>query len=533
MSKFDVIVVGSGFGGSVMACRLAEKGLRVLVLERGRRWEVKDYPRDLADAWIYDPEEPQRQNGWIDLRFYDDMVVAQGAGVGGGSLIYANISIESPPFVFAKGWPKEVTHEELVPYYARVVEMMNIQELPDGQLTRRFRVMKEGAEALGHGDRFRKLGLAVSFDPNYSYDRPDPFDPKHSKRFVNAQGQEQGTCIHLGDCDLGCPVKARNTLDLNYLPWAEKKGAEIRPLHLVRCLEPVDGGRGGWRVRFDRISNRQLIPGTEEAAHIVVAAGSLGSTELLLRCRDQFKTLPRVSGFLGHNWSSNGDFLTPAFHDDREIRPSEGPTITSAIDFLDGSQGDDRRFFIEDGGFPNLLENYLQSKLEGGVRSRRYRVLLRALRAALQEAPPFANVMPWFAQGIDAADGRFYLGRKWYAPWRRVMKLDWDIARSERTIEGIIEMHKRLAQATGGTPWVPPTWTILKNLVTPHPLGGCNMGSTESDGVVDHRGRVFGYENLWVVDGAMIPEAIGRNPTRTIAALAERCAALFSTPEPP
>lgn len=518
-------MIGSGFGGAVMACRLAEKGLRVLVLERGRRWRVEDYPRAPGDAWVYDPDEPHRQNGWIDLRLYDDMIIAQGAGVGGGSLIYANVSVEAPAFVFENGWPPEITYRELAPYYERVGRTMNVQELPDNQLTRRFRLLKEAAQALGHGERFRKLGLAVSFDPDFTYDRPEPFDPRHSKRFVNAQGQEQGTCIHLGDCDLGCPVKAKNTLELNYLALAEKRGAEVRPLHVVRFLEPLDGGRGGWRVHLDRIVDGELVRGAEEASRVVVAAGSLGSTELLLRCRHEYKTLPRLSPFLGRNWSSNGDFLTPAFHD-REVRPSEGPTITGAIDFLDGSQGENRRFFVEDGGFPNLLENYLEELLERGVRTRRFRVLLSALRKALQEAPPFANVMPWFAQGIDAADGRLYLGRKWYAPWKRTLKLDWEIDRSQELIEGIVEMHTRLATATGGRPWVPPTWTILENLVTPHPLGGCNMGRTPEDGVVDHGGRVFGYDDLWVVDGAIIPEAVGRNPSRTIAALAERCAEL-------
>ena len=133
--------------------------------------------------------------------------------------------------------------------------------------------------------------------------------------------------------------------------------------------------------------------------------------------------------------------------------------------------------------------------------------------------------MPWFAQGIDVADGRLYLGRKWYAPWRRTLKLNWDIRRSKPVIDAIVNMHVRLARATGGRPWVPPTWTLLRNLITPHPLGGCNMGVTGADGVVDHRGAVFNYPGLYVADGAIIPEAVGLNPSRTIAALAERISA--------
>jgi len=520
---FDTLVIGSGFGGAVMACRLAEKGQRVLVLERGRRWAVEDYPRAPGDAWIYDPDEPERQNGWIDLRVYDDMIIAQGAGVGGGSLIYANISVEAPPFIFESGWPPEITYDELAPYYARVGRMLNLQELPDNQLTRRFELMREGAEKLGHGERFGKLPLAVSFSDDFHYGLDDPFDHRHSKTWVNDQGQEQGTCIHLGNCDIGCEVKAKNTLDLNYVPWAEKHGAEVRELHLVRRIEP-DGT--GYRVVFDRLEGGRRIEGSARAERVVIAAGSLGSTELLLRCRDQYKTLPGVSSFLGRNWSSNGDFLTPAFHDDREINPTWGPTISSAIDFLDGSEGG-VRFFIEDGGFPDVLDNYLEEKLATGARRRRYRALLTAARKYLEESPPLANVMPWFAQGIDAANGRLYLGRKWYAPWRRTLELDWEIDRSEAMVDGIVAMHERLAEATGGDPWVPPTWTLLKNLVTPHPLGGCNLGTDPSNGVVDHRCEVFGHPNLYVTDGAIIPEAIGRNPSRTIAALSERAAALI------
>ena len=144
-------------------------------------------------------------------------------------------------------------------------------------------------------------------------------------------------------------------------------------------------------------------------------------------------------------------------------------------------------------------------------------------------ADPLGNVMPWFGQSMDAADGRLYLERTWYAPWRRELKLDWDVTRSESTIDAMVRMHERPSAATGGEPKVPPTWSILKNLITPHPLGGCNMGTTRSDGVVDHKGEVFGYPGLYVADGAIVPRAVGLNPSRTIAALAERIAALMVT----
>lgn len=521
---FDVVVIGSGFGGAVTACRLAEAGYRVLILERGRRWEVEDYPRKPGDAWVWDQEHPEKRNGWLDLRVFPNMAVAQGAAVGGGSLIYANASLEAKPDLFQQGWPPEITYDELKPYYDKVGEMLRIQKVPQNQWPERTKLVKEAAEKTGFDDRFRLLDQAVSFDENWSYDLEDPHNVEHSKKFINPQGQEQGTCVHLGNCDIGCDVKAKNTLDLTYIPWAEKHHAEVRPLHLVRFITPESGG---YRVYFDRIEGGQLNPGSVSGRIVIVAAGSLGSTELLLRCRDQYKTLPKLSLFLGRNWSSNGDFLTPAFHVGRRVSPTRGPTISSAIDFLGENRWQGQHFFIEDGGFPDILGSYLEEKAKRSARGLHAQALLETIQHILRQRDPLQSTMPWFAQGRDAADGLLYLRRRWWLFGKRVLQLKWDIEKSQITIDAIVEMHKKLARATGGEPFVPPTWTLARDLVTPHPLGGCNMGITTTSGVVDHRGEVFGYPNLYVADGAIVPEAIGLNPSKTIAALAERIAALI------
>jgi cholesterol oxidase len=159
--SFDAIVIGSGFGGAVVACRAAERGMKVLVLERGRRWAAKDYPRKPGDPWVYSTNNPARQNGWLDLRLFPQMAVAQAAGVGGGSLTYSNVALEAHPSLFKNGWPKDITYDELKPYYDKVARVMNLQTLPDGQLTKRFLLAREGAEKLGHADRFSKVPLAV------------------------------------------------------------------------------------------------------------------------------------------------------------------------------------------------------------------------------------------------------------------------------------------------------------------------------------------------------------------------------------
>jgi cholesterol oxidase len=521
MEKFDVVIIGSGFGGAVTACRLAMAGAKVLVLERGRRWGLTTYPRAATDPWVYEHTEPQKHNGWLDLRIYKGMTIIQGAGVGGGSLCYSSVILKAKPELFAEGWPQEITYHELLPYYNKVEEMLGVQPIPNSQHTRRYQFLQEAAQKAGYGDRFFSVPLALSFDPEWNYNLPDPISPKHSKKFINPQGQEQGTCVHLGNCDVGCDVKAKNTLDFNYIPLAEKHGAQVRPLHMVRYLQPDETG---YRVVFDRIENGQLIPGEVFGDKVILAAGSLGSTEILLRCRDQFKTLPLVSQVLGKDWSANGNVLTPDFYDQNfDVRQSIGPTISSALDFSDRSH-DGQSFIIEDDGFPNMLLNALRARLRSGRVSLLALFLGNHLQRGLQEKNPLRNVMIWLGAGVDAADGQLVLGGQWFKPWRKDIQLKWNISKSKAVIDAILQVQQRISQANGGKLYIPMYWSVLKSMVTVHPLGGCKMGNNAQEGVVNHLGEVFNYSNLYVADGAIIPVAIGRNPSMTIAALAERIA---------
>ena len=520
----EVLIIGSGFGGSVMACRLAAAGRKVVVLERGRRWSPNNYPRGPHDAWMWDERNPQARNGWIDFRDFGDMKVVQGAAVGGGSLIYANISVRAEPFVFKSGWPSNITFDALDRHYAEVGRMLNVQEIPDNQLTERFNLVKEAAAKIGDGDRFRKLPLAVTFSEKWNYDLDDAHSAQHSKSWTNDQDRRQGTCVHCGNCDIGCSFGAKNTLDLNYLAAAETSGAKIQPLHIARSIQSEEGG---YTVHYERIDEDRLIAGSISANVVIVACGSLGSTELLLRCRDEYKTLPDISRVLGHGWSSNGDFLTPAIYAERRVSPTVGPTITCAIDYLDGSRGG-KRFFVEDGGFPDILGNTIgefagfMGKTVGG----KFREFFSGMAEHARNMDPLDCVMPWFGQAVDASNGTLKLDRPWWK-WfgRKQLSLDWDIADSEAVLNAMIDMHKTLSATTSGDPWVPPTWTILKDLVTPHPIGGCRMADDPANGVTDGNGQVFGYPGLYVSDGSSIPKALGLNPSRTIAAIAELHAA--------
>jgi len=522
---FDVIVIGSGFGGAITGCRLAQKNKKVLILERGKEWTKDTYPRNIEDEWIWSNTSPEKYHGWTDLRTFKGMAVITGAGVGGGSLIYANVSAIPPKSVFQAGRPPEITYDEMQPYYTTVGYVLDLQEVPAKQRSPRVQLMQEGAAKLGQANRFRPAPVAVSFDQQLAYDFNDEPDIKKSRTFTNKHSAEQGYCAQLGECDIGCRAGAKNTLDKNYLFLAQKKGAQIRPLHLVTNIEPIPGG---YRVHHDELRDGGRISGTTTAAIVVVAAGSLGSTELLLRCRDVTGTLPQISRFLGRNWSSNGDFLTPAFYLHREVWPDRGVAIGSVIDYLDDSING-KTFWIQDGVIPNVMTKYFESVMDRLRKAPEDEYLLHqfSMQSLLQHITLlsanidlFKHIMPWFAQGVDAGDGELRLSNG-------TLDLKWDIAQSRELFTTILDKQNELAKVTGGHPFPLPTWSLSQELITPHPLGGCNIGPSPAMGVVDHAGKVFGYDNLYVADGAIVPRPLGVNPSRTIGALAERIASLI------
>lgn len=445
------------------------------------------YPRKPGDAWWWDPDRPEERNGWIDLRIFRHMAVAQGAAVGGGSHIYANISTLPHPDIFARGWPPEITWDGLQPHYAKVAEVMAVRPVPPNQWPPRMKLMQEAAAKIGAADRFRPLELAVSFDDQLDPSKPEALTPAASRRFVNAQGIEQGYCVHLGNCDIGFEVDARNTLDRNYLALAERHGTEIRPLHLVRVIEPI---AGGYHVHFDCLESGQRLPGSETAGKVIVAAGSLNSTELMLRCRDVSKTLPNLSDFLGRNWSSNGDFLTPAFYTDREPTPWLGPTITSTIDFLDRSDAG-QSFWIEDGGFPNLLRDMLaeETSAHPGLSA-----VLDTFRKATGDLGPLQRVMPWFAQGVDAGNGTLRLRHKWWLFGEQILDLDWDIARSEPLVEAIVAMHGGLRHGRHARGWRrrPPRRGVRLSGPLCHRRSDCPRSARRQPVAYDRRARRAG-----------------------------------------
>ena len=294
-----------------------------------------------------------------------------------------------------------------------------------------------------------------------------------------------------------------------------------------RCISfaqssPSDAG---YRVVFDRIHEGELIRGEETGARVFIAAGSLGSTELLLRCRDEHKTLPNLSAALGRNWSANANVLSMAtYKDASRVQQTIGPTISGVLDFMDGSS--ERSAVCHRG---RRLSECAPERLPRMPRS--------WCRDGRWTKCPHANrTAPAWRRAVAQHDGLAGRGngrrrRPAFAQEARArqkpraLDLRWRPEQSRSVVESILAVHKSMTAATDGHLLPNPGWSLFRNLVTLHPLGGCAMGATSQTGVVDHLGQVFGYPNLHVVDGSILPSSVGRNPSHTIAALAERIAA--------
>ena len=513
--SYDVVVIGSGFGGSITGCRLAQAGRSVCILERGKRWDKSDFPRSISQAAKAFWKKSEKDYGFLDYRVFKRIDVIQGCGVGGGSLHYFNVHLRTPKEIFEKKeWPKRITRAVMDVYYDRVHDMLDVVKLhpPQG------RSMPSKTEAFLAAAR-ASSGKAPDLVPIAVYTGPDRANP-HS-------GIPQTACNYQGNCMLGCDLHAKNTLDLNYIPLAEKHGAEIYPLHQVDKIEPV---ANSYKVHFERLD--QSESGSIIGKKIVVSAGTLGSTEILLRCKNVHRTLPNISPALGRQFSTNGDFILAGTLDaDRDIDPSQGPSITAGVDFSTKNN----RIYIQDLGFPNPFMWFLQASVPSHSRLRNLLNVVKTyilatlgfsiessrIGSEIQEVLTSGFVsrfLPYLGMGTDAADGRLKLRDGW-------IDIDWNPRNSMQMFKELERALKELSRAINGRYITSILWKWPhRRILTAHPLGGCIMGDDKGTGVVNEYGEVWGYPNLYVADGSIIPTALAVNPSMTISALAERIA---------
>lgn len=540
--RYDVVVVGSGYGGAIVAARLAAAGCSVCVLERGREFQPGDFPNTMWEAlrqfqWRRRGQRHGARSGLFDLRAGHDMSVLVGCGLGGTSLINAGVALRPPAWVFDDArWPAELRQqgsEVLAPYLARAEQMLGVSSYPE-HWPRLPKVEALSLAAAALGSQVEHPPVAVHFGPR----------PAADGRPAISNGSGTPPCELCGDCITGCNYGAKNTVTANYLPLAVAHGAQIFTEAEVRTVLPApESAQGGWIVSFDSAADRRSRFGDApslfvHADAVVLAAGSLGSTEILFRSRTAGLA---VSPRLGQGFSGNGDALAFAYDAEAPVhglglgrRPptSEtvvGPCIAGMVKVPDGAAGE---ILIEEGALPGALRSVLpaafalaaESDGVGGPLGFPQRVVrrLQASSGALQ------RTLTFLVMGADTGEGRLTFDAD------DDLRVEWAGAGDEPVFDRGDDLLERASAALGAelvrNPFATPMFH--DSLITVHPLGGCGMGDDATTGVVDHRGRVFTgqggvHDGLLVVDGSIVPRSLAVNPLLTISALAERSADLL------
>jgi len=519
--SFDYIVIGSGFGGSVSAMRLAEKGYRVLVLERGKRYRDRDFARSNWMAWKYLWAPALRLFGILQITILNGVTILHGAGVGGGSLGYANVlEVPSDRLFGNPSWKHLADWKSiLAPHYETARRMLGVTRNP--RLSAADHALQEIAEELGQGETFRPTEVGVFFGEE-GKEVPDPY--------FQGEGPPRQGCTHCGACMVGCRDNGKNTLVKNYLYFAEKWGVEIHPEAEVVDIRPVPAEtRNGARyeVVYRRPTAWLYRPKRKVRAHsVVLAAGVLGTLKLLFRCRDVTRSLPNLSPRLGTMVRTNSEALLGATCRSRDVDYSKGLAITSIFHADEDTCVEPVRY--PDGS--SLMRLLVAPLVDTGesIPARMVRVLGTALRHPLDSLR--SQVRPGWAYSttvllvMQTVDNRMRLrpGRSLYSFFRRGLVSERDV---EHTVPARIDLAHGVTRAFAAKTNGVPAGSLMENMLnmpmTAHILGGCPFGRDAEEGVVGLDCQVHNYPGIYVVDGSIVPANPGVNPSLTITALAE------------
>lgn len=510
-NHYDYIVVGSGFGGSVSAMRLSEKGYNVLVIEKGRRWESSDFPRTNWNLRKYLWAPVLRCFGFLRLSFFREVFILSGVGVGGGSLVYANTLMmpkesfyQNPVWSHLKNWK-----ETLAPHYQRALVMLGASRYEKENAE--DIVLKSVAEELGRGDTYKR----VDYVAVYQGDPQVESDP-----YFNGKGPLRRGCTECAGCMVGCRFNAKNTLDKNYLWLAEKEyGACIVPETEVVSIESLPEGGYSVKTRSSTSWFRKRVT-TYTCDGIVVSGGVLGTLDLLLRQKHVDKTLPALSDRLGENLLTNSEMLSGVIGADRKL--NHGIAISSIFDV-------DENTHIELCKFPDksgaLFKLALPAAGNGTPLLRIGKMLahvfsspVRNFRAAFQKNPARNAIIFLIMQSLPNAM-RMTLRRGIFGH-TLAFRNDSGTKVPSFIPAGQDALH-RYARKVNGVPQNAATEILFGMASTAHILGGCPMGASAAEGVVNDRFEVHGYRNFFILDGSVVPCNLGVNPSLTITALSE------------
>lgn len=514
MNDYDFIIIGSGFGGSVSALRLAEKGYSVAVLERGKRYRSEDFPKSNWNLRKYLWAPKLFCYGIQAITFLRDVLVLHGTGVGGGSLVYANVLIRPPDDVFeSPGWPGSVNWRRGLDLHYETAERMLGMTTPRCQ-TELDSMLESIAHDMGRGDTYHATDVGVFFgEPDKTV--PDPY--------FNGEGPERTGCNHCGGCMTGCRYNAKNTLDKNYLYLAEQKGVAIVPETEVTGIRPISPA--GYEVRA-RAATGVVFKRkrTFRCRGIVLAGGVLGTVPLLFRCKEQ-GSLPQISSTLGTFVRTNSEALVGATARKRDVDYSQGIAIASGF----YPNEDTHIEMVRYGAGHDFLATLSTLMTGGGGKVPRW---LRWFANILRHPVDFARLLIPF--GWAKRTGillvmqplhnymSLHTKRRWWLPFSKAIESEWS---SEATVPKFFpvanDVAQRLAGKMDGIPGSLLPEVLFHLTSTAHILGGCPMGENPEEGVIDPYGRLFGYDNFYIADGSIIPANLSVNPSLTITALSE------------